>query len=207
MSEPPEPATLADWVDGRLGFADAARVAARIAAADERTQRTVQWLRRFRRDAAAFPLVDPPPIVRQRLRRHYADWSASRTPRDSALREFDATLLFDSRQDFALAGTRAVDAAGAQINLAFSCEVGDVVLDLTPRRDGTFRLDGQVLLTAATNAPFFAATVDGPGTSLRTVDGEADGRFAFPTVPPTVRRVQVDNGEVRISAIFRPLGT
>ena len=71
----PDFRTLLDWLEGRLDADQAARVAAQVAAADERTLRTVDWLRGFLTTARELPLEEPPPIVRQSLKRYFARWS------------------------------------------------------------------------------------------------------------------------------------
>jgi hypothetical protein len=66
---------LLDWLEGRLDADRAERVAAQVAEADERILRTVDWLRGFLIAARELPLEEPPPIVRQRLKQHFARWS------------------------------------------------------------------------------------------------------------------------------------
>lgn len=72
---------LLDWLEGRLDAERTERVAAQVTAADERILRTVDWLRGFLTTAHELPLEEPPPIVRQRLRRHFAHWSRGRATR------------------------------------------------------------------------------------------------------------------------------
>ena len=69
---------LLDWLDGRLDGDAAVRVAAVVAGADERTVRTVEWLRGFLATARLLPLEEPPPVVRQSLRVYFAGWSRAR---------------------------------------------------------------------------------------------------------------------------------
>jgi hypothetical protein len=71
----PDFRTLLDWLEGRLDADRAERVAAQVAEADERTLRTVDWLRGFLTTARELPLEEPPPIVRQNLRQYFARWS------------------------------------------------------------------------------------------------------------------------------------
>jgi hypothetical protein len=74
----PDFGTLLDWLEGRLDADRAVRVAGQVAEADERTRRTVDWLRAFLTAARELPLEEPPPIVRQRLKRYFARWSRAR---------------------------------------------------------------------------------------------------------------------------------
>jgi hypothetical protein len=71
----PDVRTLLDWLEGRLDPDRAERVAAQVADADERTLRTVQWLRGFLATARELPLEEPPPMVRQSLKQYFARWS------------------------------------------------------------------------------------------------------------------------------------
>jgi hypothetical protein len=70
--------TLLDWLDGRLDADAAERVAVWVAGGDERTVRTVEWLRGFLATARLLPLEEPPPSVRQGLRVYFARWSRAR---------------------------------------------------------------------------------------------------------------------------------
>jgi hypothetical protein len=70
--------TLLDWLEGRLDADRADRVAAQVAQADERTLRTVDWLRGFLTAARELPLAEPPPVVRQSLQQYFARWSQAR---------------------------------------------------------------------------------------------------------------------------------
>lgn len=67
--------TLLEWLEGRLDADSAERVAAQVADADERTLRTVDWLRGFLATARLLPLEEPPPMVRERLKQYFARWS------------------------------------------------------------------------------------------------------------------------------------
>lgn len=197
---PPSFATLVDWVDGRLPPSRAAAVADQVAAGDEQIQGAVRWLRRFIGTATSVPMHDPPPIVRQRLRQHFADWSAARAALDRPPQVLSAALVFDSRRDIALAGVRAGDAEDETIHLAYSTDAGDLVLDLVPTGAGLRRVDGQVLLPIDARARVFEATVEGPGFVLRTVDGDENGSFAIDGVPESAARLRASNGEIAIVA-------
>lgn len=71
----PDFRTLLDWLEGRLDADKAERVAVQVAEADERTLRTVDWLRGFLTAARGLPLEEPPPTVRQSLKQYFARWS------------------------------------------------------------------------------------------------------------------------------------
>jgi hypothetical protein len=150
-------ATLLDWLEGRLDAAEASHVAARVANADRRTQATVAWLQGFLASARAFPAPEPPPIVRQNLRQHFVRWSKAQAALRAEPQVVHASLLFDSRQDLALAGFRAADDTDEAYHLAFTTDVADLVIDVRRIADGQVRLDGQVLLNDPGAAPVFAA--------------------------------------------------
>jgi hypothetical protein len=146
--------------------------------------------------ARSFPAPEPPPIVRQHLRQHFVRWSTARAALRAEPRVVDAALLFDSRQDLALAGFRGGDEAEDSYHLAFTADVGDLVIDVRRVGSGQLRLDGQVLLGDAATAPVFSAQAAGPGYTVRTVDGDELGRFTLPEVPAGRCRLEVSNGDI-----------
>jgi hypothetical protein len=196
----PSLATLLDWLEGRLDSEQAAQVSARVAEGDSRTRASVQWLQGFLATARAFPAPAPPPIVRQNLRQHFVRWSKARAALRADPQLVDATLLFDSRQDLALAGVRGGDEAEEAYHLAFTTDVADLVLDVRRIGEGQVRLDGQVLLGDPSSAPVFAASAAGPGFTARTIDGDELGRFTLPAVPVGRCRLEVSNGEIVLRA-------
>ena len=187
---------LLDWLEGRLDGAQAAQVSAQVAEGDNRTRTTVRWLQGFLATARRFPAPEPPPIIRQHLRQHFRRWCTARAAMRAEPRRVDATLLFDSRQDLVLAGFRGGDETEDAYNLAFTTDVGDLVVDVRRVGNGQLRLDGQVLLGDAAAAPVFSADVAGPGYAVRTVDGDELGRFTLPQVPSGRCRLEVSNGEI-----------
>jgi hypothetical protein len=197
MTTPSGPsfATLLDWLEGRLDAAEASQVSARVADGDSRTRTAVHWLQGFLATARAFPAPEPPPIIRQNLRQHFVRWSKAQAVMRAHPDPVDANLLFDSRQDLALAGFRGGDQPDDAYHLAFTTDVADLVVDVRRITDGLVRLDGQVLPGDPAAAPVFAAEVIGPGFRVRTVDGDELGRFTLPEVPVGRCRLEVGNGE------------
>jgi hypothetical protein len=193
-------ATLLDWLEGRLTPAEASEVSARVAAGDRRTQATVRWLQGFLATARAFPAPEPPPIVRQNLGQHFVRWSKAQAALRADPQLVHANLLFDSRQDLALAGFRSGDDADEAYHLAFTSDVADLVIDVRRIADRQVRLDGQVLLSDSAAAPVFAAEAVGPGFRVRTVDGDDLGRFTLPEVPAGHCRLELGNGETLLRA-------
>jgi hypothetical protein len=154
---------LLDWLERRLEPHIAEQVAAQVAEADEHTRRTVEWLRRFMVTARSVPLYEPPPIVRQSLTQYFARWSRAQAELERRPREVHVRLLFDSRQDLALAGVRAAGSEGDAFHLVCAAEEGDLLVDVYRLRAGLVRLDGQMLLVQPQGAPVFEASVAGPG--------------------------------------------
>lgn len=203
----PEFATLLDWLEGRLDPDTAGRVAAQVAVAGERTQRTVDWLRGFLDTARALPLHEPPPIVQQNLNQYFARWSRARAELDQRPREVRARLLFDSRRDVALAGVRAGAHDGSALHLVYAAEVGDLLVDVYRLGAGLVRIDGQVLLAEPQEAPIFEASAAGAGFTVRTVDGDQLGRFTLREVPERQCQLTATNGLITIVAELDPGGT
>lgn len=198
--ERPEFRELVDWVDGRVDAGAAARIAAWVESGDAYTRRTVDWLRGFMATARALPLHDPPPVVRQTLNQYFARWREGRAAGPRPTRLLQARLMFDSRREIALAGTRTAGDEAATIHLAFTTDVADLVVDAHPLGGGRVRLDGQVLPVEPLEAPVFVAQAEGEGFSERTVDGDELGRFTLADVPAGVHRLRADNGEITIVA-------
>lgn len=187
-------ATLLDWLEGRLDDDNAASVTARVAAGDERTSRIVGWLRGFLDTARMLPLHEPPPIVRQSLRQHFARWKRVQGELGHQPREVPVPLLFDSRQDLAPAGVRAGADGSDVIHLAYSGDEGDVLLDVYDLGGGQARIDGQVLPADPQGAPVFEARISGAGFEVRTRDGDELGRFSLSGVPLAHGLLTASNG-------------
>lgn len=202
----PDLRTILDWLEGRMDPNRASQVAGQVARADERTQATVEWLRGFLMTARALPLHEPPPIVRQNLRQHFARWSRAQAELGQKPRVIWARLLFDSRQDLALAGVRAGAGSGEAAHLAYAADEGDLLLDVYQAGAGRVRLDGQVLLAeprdpqGTADAPVFEASVSGAGFMIRTTDGDELGRFSLTGVPEAACQLRASNGLVAFVA-------
>jgi hypothetical protein len=199
----PDFATVLDWVEGRLDPAVAARVA-EAAVHDPRVREIVAWLRNFHRAAAAIPLVDPPPIVGQRLRQYFRRWARAREELAREPVEVVARMLFDSRQDVALVDLRAADSeADVDIaHLAFTSDPADVVLDVRRLGPGRVRIEGQVLPADGVDRAY-AVEATGPRmTAVRSVSGDRHGRFQLPELPDRVDRLRLDSGELVLLVQF-----
>lgn len=197
----PDFGMLLDWLEGRLDPGAAEQVAAQVAAhGDERTRRTIAWLRGFLATARQLPLYEPPPVVRQSLSQYFARWSRARAELDRKPREVWARLLFDSRQDLAPAGIRSVVSDEDAFHLAYTAADGDLLIDVYRGEPGLVRIEGQVLLAEPEEAPVFEASVTGQGFSLRTKDGDELGRFSLRGVPTDRCQLRASNGLITIVA-------
>lgn len=197
MSQPSF-ATLIDWLEGRLDTDESARVSARLAAGDGRTRSAVRWLQDFLGMARAFPAPEPPPIVRQNLRQHFLRWHKAQEALRAGPLLVEAALLFDSRQDLAVAGVRGAAETDEAYHLAYTTAGCDLVVDVRRVADGRVRLDGQVLPGDPEAAPVFSAEASGSGFTVRTVDGDELGRFTLADVPAGPCRLEVSNGETTL---------
>jgi hypothetical protein len=191
---------LIDWLDGRLSEDRSEEARDRVAKASSATQVTVQWLRQFQRLARALPLYETPPVVKQRLQRHFLLWSRARAELAQTAVEQTAVLLFDSRLDLAGAGVRGVGDYEDAAHLAYTSERADLVLDISRHSGGRVQIDGQVLPNGEGEAPVFEAMVSGPHGVERTVDGDELGRFCLPSVHEDATELRVTNGDFTIVA-------
>jgi hypothetical protein len=180
----PDFATVIDWVEGRLEPAAAARVAD-AAVRDSRVREIVAWLRGFHAAAAALPLIDP-----QSQRRPSFEPGDKGEPV-----EVVARILFDSRQDLAVADLRADAADAADIaHLAFTSDPADVLLDVRRLGPGRVRIEGRVLAADDVDRAY-AVEATGPRmTAVRSAGGDQDGRFRLAELPDRVERLRLDGG-------------
>ena len=196
----PSFATLLDWLEGRLDPDTASQVSDHVASGDRRTRSRVRWLTDFLGIARAFPAPEPPPVVRQHLRQYFRRWHKAQEALRADPLVVQAAVLFDSRQDLALAGVRGGDESDEAYHLAFTTAVGDLVVDVRRVADGRVRLNGQVLPGDPEAAPVFTAEAAGRGFSVRTVDGDELGRFTLAEVPAGPCRLEVSNGDMTVWA-------
>lgn len=205
MTEPVRFEQLIDWLEGRLDPETDAAVTAEVARGDARTRATVDWLRSFLAVGRLLPLHEPPPSVRQNLRRQFSAWRADRSTADVEPIELVATLLFDSDRDLVV-GRRAVDTSDDARHIAYTSDRADIVLDVHRLAESLVDIEGQVLPVEPTSAPVFEATVHGPGVELRAISGDELGRFALANVPDAVTRLRVTNGEFVLTAAIDVAG-
>ena len=193
---------VADWVDGRLDEEAATGLAQRIAEEPE-LRAHAEFVRSVAAAGADLPLVDPPALVRQRLRQQFRRWAHQQPSRAASMLELVGTLIFDSRRQRLALATRGRRAAGRSpgdvVHLVYRTELAELVLEARPDGDGLVRLDGQVLLEHESVSPVFEAELTGPGIAVTTVDGDTLGRFQL-RAPRQANRLRVSNGEFSILA-------
>lgn len=205
MSDDPlEPSAelILDWLEGRLPPAEAAAVERAVARPGSAAQRFAAWAEQFHRLAGELPLVDPPPVIAQRLRRLHAQ-SRGRTRATARLL---ARLDVDSRLPDAMVAVRGPFLeVTSRVQLTFTTDAADVVLDIAPAGSGTVDLRGQVLARQQMPSAF-EATASGPSGSISTIEGDDQGSFVLQRVPVDADLIVVTNGEITIEIPLFPVG-
>lgn len=196
---PPGFELLLDWLEGRLSASDAELVAAQVADGNAQVQATVNWLHGFLNVSHTVAVDNPPPIVHQSLMQYFSRWKRARAAMSEGPVELIAELVFDSRQDLAATGVRAGDNPDEVVHLAYSCDAGDLLIDVSELA-GRLVLDGQVLPVDSSQAPIYAASLAGPGFAALTLDGDHLGRFCLDGVPAARCQIRVSNGEIEMVA-------
>lgn len=195
----------AEWVEGRLGPAEA-RLAEQQAASDPDFRGDVAFVRMVASAGEEMPLVEPPPVLRQRLRQSFQQWHRAPARHDAragdGLLEVFASLVFDSRrQQLQLAVRGAATAMGGPVvHLMWQCELADLMLEARAgEAPDLVDLRGQVLLAHASASPVFTAVVSGAERRAESVVADELGRFRV-IAPREVTSLRVSNGELAIVA-------
>jgi hypothetical protein len=194
--EIPEPTAeeILDWMEGRLDPVRAAQVEEAVARPGSIAHEFAEWAREFHRLAGATPLIPPPPLVGQRLRRMYAAWAG----RVRTTARLVARLDVDSREPDALVAVRGplLDPT-TRVQLTFTCEAADVVLDVAPAGPDAVTIRGQVMPRRPTPSAF-QATATGPSRTVSTIDGDDLGSFRLERVPVDTELLVLTNDELLI---------
>lgn len=191
----------ADWVEGRLTPEAAARAAER-AVSDPVFRAEVRFVRMVVAAGRDLPLVDPPPVLRQRLRQSFQQWHRAPSSRTTRVLEVVASLVFDSRRHQLGLATRgaARGMAGDAVHLMWHCELADLMVEARPTVEAELvDLRGQVLLSHDSGSPVFTAEVTGPDHAALSVDADDVGRFSV-LAPRGATELRVSNGEMTIVA-------
>lgn len=191
--------TVMDWVFGRVLDPEVERELTETALNDPGLRADIDWVLRLYQSSTDLPLVDPPPLLRQRLRQQFKRWAREQTPFEPSGLELSATLVFDSRRDRLAVGMRGVGPKEGTVHLVWRTEIAEVLVQARRQDCGLVQLDGQVLLGHDTSAPVFEVSVLGPDVAVRVIDGDAFGRF-HARVPDTVDQLMLTNGELTLYA-------
>ncbi len=195
-------ARLVDWLEGRLSEEKARAVEEQVAVADEPTRANIAWLRAFLQVSKTTVLASPPSELRALLRRRFEAYAQDRR-QPGFLQCLVATLSFDSRMQPAVAGVRATGARESQQQLVYTTDVADVALNIQPRSDNRFDLDGQIFPAGDVAPDAFSIQLLRQADELGLTTADDLGEFAFEAVSPGVYEliVSTDQFEVLIAAV------
>ncbi len=189
----PDVEAVLDWAEGRADAAATAAVEGALDRGDQRVAGLLAWFSGFRDVAAQARADQPPADLRPRLEAVFVRWAAQRA-RSGPL-HLHARLVFDSRQDLALAGERSVDADEATVHLAYTSDDADVVLDVQRAGHRSVTVRGQVLRSSPGTAAGAVAEVNGPSGVRSAAPSDALGRFTLSDVPDDVDELRLVSGQ------------
>ena len=157
----------------------------------------VEWIRRFLATAAQAPLHA---TARSAARLRCEPCSARQSGRRDGMRgAARLVLLFDSRRDHTLSGVRGVD-ADMGIQLAYTGDAADLVLDVCHVSDTAARVDGQLFLRDEQPASTEVAVRAADGRLTHASGLDPLGRFTAGEVPVGPIEVRVRAGDVDVVA-------
>lgn len=190
-------------VVGELDPAAAARLQTHLAAGCDRCQANLAWaervIGRMKADTSEVPPLEGLRRARSIFRDHLA---ARRAPGPGLLQRLATTLLFDGRQQLAMAGVRGADAT--RYKLLFSTEIADIDLHIEREADDRWWLMGQVMphaLDVDVNAlPVQLLSTD---REIGAVMTNALGEFKFTGIPAGTYSLTLlmTMGEIELSPI------
>jgi hypothetical protein len=190
----PTHAEILDWQEGRL---DADRIGEVLSVMDSggsEAREFADWMASFRRDAEALPLVAPPPLVSQRLRRMYGNRLKGERP----IVHLFATLEIDSRQSDSMVSVRApMTRNPGRVQLAYRAGATSIIVDLVRTEQGAVTLRGQVLAAGGT-PPVFQVTARGPSGSSTSISADDLGGFVLESLPDDTELLLLTNDELLI---------
>jgi hypothetical protein len=171
---------LLDWLENRLPAAQAADVAARVAAGDPNLQRSVAWLRAYLGAAERVHFASSPALQDRLVKLFEAQTRQSRPP--SLLRRYVAALTSDSRLQLGTTGLRGRDDAAPR-QLLFSAEVADIVLNLNTKA-GKADLRGQIFPNTDTPPGNLAVQLLRDSVEAALTTTTETGVFVFANLSP-----------------------
>lgn len=173
---------ILDWVDGRLGGAEAESVA-RVVSKSPEARVTEAWIRELRAAGQALPLAEVPDDLRRELRlvfrRHRAPWTSGKRQ--------EGLTTFDSRDRPAAAGMRGASTDEVQ-HVVLEGEGLGLALTIIGRA-GSVDLKGTVSWPDDTRRPEVVLSIAGGGR--RAARPDVDGRFGLSDVSRSVDEVWV----------------
>ena len=186
---------LVDWVEGRLPAAEAAQVAAQVAA-DAGLQADVAWLETFRQISDRTAWEAPPAAVRADLSRQFAAYAAeNRAP--SWWERLTAVLKFDSQAQPLAAGIRSAAAADRQ--LIYSTPYADVALTIQQRpATQAFTILGHVLPTAAPAPDIYSVQLRQDDSERGFTAADELGEFVFTDLPGGAYELAIQHDQYEI---------
>jgi hypothetical protein len=175
---------LVDYLDGRLGDAEARGVASHLAGDCPRCTEDSDWYRRLCLTTSTDQSSAPPPWV---LRRAFKIFESHHAVPGllERLREAVASLVFDSFARPAQAGVRSTDSAARQ--LLYKSGEFSIDLQVVPSERSRMSLLGQILREgelAFESVGQLELELIQDGATIRSVSSSGIGEFAFADVEP-----------------------
>jgi hypothetical protein len=208
-------AELIDWVEGRLDETEAERVAESLATAAAAVQANAAWLQEFQHISRRVTLPAPPTYVREALAARFSAYAQDR-PQPGLWQRLLASLNFDSRQQFAVAGVRSAATQATERQLIYATPVAEVALNLQPgKQDDQLLIMGQLFPLHEEDRGVYTVQLLRPPTvtEKRTVEWglthtDELGEFTFESVEPGVYDMVVSGGgleEGGVEIIITPI--
>lgn len=185
---------LLDWLEGHLPEGEAKAIERQVAVADETIQADVAWIRTFLQASQAVVLDAPPEPVRTELRHRFETYAQTRG-QPGLLQQLIAVLTFDSHTQSAAAGIRTASTQKTQRQLIYTTDVADIALNVQPRSNKLFDLNGQVLPTEEVALDNFSVQLlrNMEEQGLTTTDNL--GEFGFEAIPTGIYELIVSNDQ------------
>lgn len=196
-------ARLVDWLENRLTEAEAAGIAAQVAAADEETRAVIAWLQTFAEISATTVLASPPAQVHELLAQRFTAYTQNHS-RPGFLQHLIAALTFDSRTQPLAAGLRAAGTQAAVRQLIYSSALADVALNIQPRPyDQRFDVSGQIFPGRSAAPEIFSVQLLRGAVEVSLTTSDELGEFSFEAVPTGVYELILSATQTEI--LIKPL--
>ncbi len=198
MSTPnsnPTVETLVSFALGDLDSSQAAALEARLTRTPE-ARRLLDKIRELVRTLQTYDGVSPPDVLVRRVKGMVGAAPSAAAP---ALREFVATLVFDSFGKVALAGFRGTV---ADRQLAYSSDIADIDLQVSAPAPSRRAVRGQVSTAGAPGATSAALTRPGQADPVCQAEVDQHGMFSLESTPGTFElRITVGDSVVLVPGL------